>query len=268
MGTDMETSASLDKKKSTPIYQQLAELIKAQIKNGYLEEGEMIPSEHQLAKRHDISRMTARRAIDVLVSEGFVVRQPGKGTFVKEDKVPMPPYSRFSFSRQLHSTGHSITTKVLTREILVPTPHISNLLRLDPSDHIIYIKRLRYVDQIPTVVHETSLCQDGFESLLTAPLEVRSMTDLIEEIAGERIVNSKDAIEALAADKNTADLLSIEAGSPLLVLNGLGLFSDERPIRVTSSIFRGDRLRFTLGENMELIPQVVKANVISQIEGS
>jgi GntR family transcriptional regulator len=81
------------------------------------------------------------------------------------------------------------------------------------------------------------------------------MTDLVEEIAGERFVYSQDSIEASLADEVEADLLGIEIEAPVLVLNGLAYFVNNRPARKTKSIFRGDRFKFILGEPKHLMPK-------------
>jgi len=67
----------------SPIYEQLAARIRKLISEGDYQAGQMLGSEHELARRENISRMTVRRASEMLVHEGLLERRPGKGLFVR-----------------------------------------------------------------------------------------------------------------------------------------------------------------------------------------
>ena len=66
-----------------PLYVQLKEIIKQQIAEGILKEGDSLPSERELCKIYNISHITVRQALVELTKEGFLFRVPGRGTFVK-----------------------------------------------------------------------------------------------------------------------------------------------------------------------------------------
>lgn len=70
-------------KRANPLYLQLKERIRFQISSVRLKPNEKVPSIRDLADRHDVSEITARRAITDLVSEGYLYARHGKGTFVK-----------------------------------------------------------------------------------------------------------------------------------------------------------------------------------------
>ena len=65
-----------------PIYEQIANQVKALIISGALQEGEMLPSMRLLAKELRISVITTKRAYEELEQEGFIISQTGKGSFV------------------------------------------------------------------------------------------------------------------------------------------------------------------------------------------
>ena len=69
---------------ATPVYRQLADLIRGQIESGELASGSPVPSESSLMQAHGISRDSVRKAMDVLRDEGLVVTVQGKGTYVAE----------------------------------------------------------------------------------------------------------------------------------------------------------------------------------------
>lgn len=78
---------TLDEGSSTPLYAQLRELLKSQIEDGSFAPGERIPSEDKLNGLYGVSRITIRRALQELADDGYLVKCPGKGTYVGE-RIP------------------------------------------------------------------------------------------------------------------------------------------------------------------------------------
>jgi DNA-binding GntR family transcriptional regulator len=77
-------SVTVDHRNPTPLYQQLAAILREQIKSGKLAPGAPIPSETDLQQVHEVSRVTARKAVAVLRDDGLVITLPQRGTFVAE----------------------------------------------------------------------------------------------------------------------------------------------------------------------------------------
>ncbi len=74
---------SVDHDAETPLWQQLANILRAQIESGELPPGRIMPSESTLMQEHGLARGTVRKAVDALVQEGLVNRVQGRGTFVR-----------------------------------------------------------------------------------------------------------------------------------------------------------------------------------------
>ena len=72
---------TVDQRDPTPLYQQLAAILRAQIKSGQL--GDKLPSESYLQQEHGVSRGTVRRAIEILTAEGLVYTIGARGTFIR-----------------------------------------------------------------------------------------------------------------------------------------------------------------------------------------
>ena len=75
---------TVDHEAETPLWQQLASILRMQIQSGELPPGRVIPSESTLMQQHGLARGTVRKAIDALVEEGLVNRIQGRGTFVRQ----------------------------------------------------------------------------------------------------------------------------------------------------------------------------------------
>lgn len=75
----------LNRQSPIPLYYQLKEILLDLIKSGELEEGRL-PTEEELCKKYSVSRGTVRKALAELESEGFIVTEPGRGTFLLKPK--------------------------------------------------------------------------------------------------------------------------------------------------------------------------------------
>lgn len=237
---------ALDKTSAQPLYVQLEDLIRSWIESGKLSPGDRIPSELELAETHAISRMTVRRAIDVLVMEGILFRQPGKGTFVAEPKMPWPGPTVFSFSTVMRGLGLSVSTQVLDLK-LVPAPlRVARDLQLSPQEQVVLLRRLRFVENEPMAIHTSYIPGNYFPALLDEDLTSKPLNKVMEEVSGLRIVASHDYVEATMARPDEAALLEIREGAPVLLVRGIVYSEQGLPVRATKALFRGDHFRFYL----------------------
>lgn len=234
---------ALDKKSAQHLYLQLQRLIRSQIDHGTLNPGDRTPSELELARTHAISRMTARRAIDELVMDGTLVRKPGKGTFVAKDK--MPAASIFSsFSTTMRSLGLAVTSKVLDlRLVSVPETVMHDLELTEPED-VVFLRRIRYVENEPMAVHISYMLSHYFARILDADLSERPLSAVMEEASGLHIAASRDYVEAAPARAEEAALLDIRKGAPVLLVRGVAYTREGTPMRSSTAVYRADRFRF------------------------
>ena len=101
-----------------PLYQQLYDLLLDQIRSGVYPPGSKIPSEEELCKTYDLSRVTVRNALGRLVDDNILVKRHGKGTFVATPVFTESAYANGSFTKSCEqmgatpSTGNLPSTKV------------------------------------------------------------------------------------------------------------------------------------------------------------
>jgi len=237
----------LDKASAQPLYQQLEEYLRSQIDTGKLHPGDRIPGELELAESYGISRMTARRAIDAMVLDGTLFRQPGKGTFVAKRKVPYAPASLLSFSTAIRALGLAIRTETLDARRIPAPPAVARDLQLAEGEDVIFVKRLRFVEEEPVAIHNSYLPATYFAPILHEDLTQRPLNEMMYKVSGLLIVSSRDYAEAVLARPEEATLLRIRKGAPLFLLRGIGSSADGLPLRSTKAIYRGDRFRFSVG---------------------
>src|SRR6185312_4672513 len=98
---------------ATARYLQVKKFVLARISAGTLAVGDRVPSENELVRELDVSRMTANRALRELAAEGVLVRVAGVGTFVAEQRVQAHPLEVRNIADEIRSRGHQHTAKVI-----------------------------------------------------------------------------------------------------------------------------------------------------------
>src|SRR6056297_2494650 len=99
---------NINKMSVVPIYHQIKEQIQNLIDENELESGDYLPSENELSSYFDISRMTARNAIEELVKQGLAKRERGKGTIVSLPKIDQSLMEIKSFTSAMNEKGYKI----------------------------------------------------------------------------------------------------------------------------------------------------------------
>lgn len=239
----------LDAQNPIPLYFQLKSIIENQIISGELKPGERIPSENTLCEQYQISRTTARQAITELVNSGKVVRAQGRGSYVAEYPNNKLLYRLTGFSADMKKQGFLPSSTMLEFKVMLPTPDIARMLRINPSDAIIYINRLRLIDGHPMGVEYTHMPFNRFPGLMDEDLEKNSLYETL--INKFNTVPSRITInlEAVVNDQKLCNLLRIKKEIPLLRITDITFDQNERLIEYSTSIYRGDRYSFQVEIN-------------------
>jgi GntR family transcriptional regulator len=225
-----------------PHYVRIADWLRQHIDSGELAPLARVPSEVELTRQFSVSRETVRSAMDRLVTDGYLFRRAGKGTFVAARRIEHTGSTQTSLSATLDCAGFVHSTRVLTARLMPADHHVARALRLSAGSTVVCIRRLRLVQGDAVALHTTCLAEayrDILEQDLTGSLQA------LLTAVGVPIVTSRDTLQAVHADADEARLLGISAGSPLLRLEGVGLDHYGRPLRHTDSLHRGDRFQIS-----------------------
>ena len=174
---------------ATPLYQQIYDDLKAAIKGGTYKNGDRIPSEAELSQSYGVSRITVRRAIEDLCSDGFLVKMQGRGTFVGARHISRQ-LSRTrdisTFTRMCQEIGARPGARVIDRQITPGRPDELEFFGLAEGALMLLVRRVRSADGLPVCDERVILPYDWAPDLLTEPLEDASMFDAIERMLGRR----------------------------------------------------------------------------------
>jgi len=138
-------------------YRDIADDIRQKIKNQEYTFGQKLPYEYVLCMSYHCNKETMKKALDILVKEGLIIRRRGAGTFVKDyDPAMDNPVSKFGRGLTAQYEGiKEVTSEVLEFEVVPADEHLSKKLQIDVGDFVYHIIRLRFLDKIPHLIDIT-----------------------------------------------------------------------------------------------------------------
>ena len=238
-------SHSIDRNSFVPFYIQVIDSLTEYIEFNDFPPGHQLPGEADLCKTFDVSRTVIRQALQELEYKGLIYREKGKGTFVSKPKIHEGLFQELTgFYQDMVAKGHRPRSDVLKQEKIQATKKIADYLDLSDDAVVIQIDRIRYVNHEPIVFVSTYLPFDLCPQLLEVDLTNQSLYAYLEKEHGLTIARGRRFLEAVIANQLEAELLQVDIGSPLLMLNSVSYLTDGRPIEYFHALHRGDRSRF------------------------
>ena len=128
--------ANMNPNSIVPLYVQVVECLKRDIENGVYNATGRIPTEAELAEQYKVSRITIRRAVDDLVSQGLVEKKQGKGTFICRQKFAKDIKNLQSFSEMCHHMNMKPGGQMLENKLVHADEKIRKQLNLEPGAYV------------------------------------------------------------------------------------------------------------------------------------
>lgn len=235
----------LQHKSVIPLYHQLKERLKDSISKGHWKSGDKIPSENQLMDQYQVSRNTAKKAIEELVQEGSLYRIQGKGTFVAKPKLQQSLMGFYSFSKVIKEKGMNPKDIILKISEVQPSSKVKEALQIKDDDMVIELQRLRCVDDEPYILESSYIPKNvvpNKEEL--KKLERLSLYDLLDQHFNVVVTRAKEAFEPVLIRADESWYLQTKEGLPALLLERTAFDANGLPVEFCRSIVRGDRCRF------------------------
>lgn len=236
----------IERSNHTPLYYQLADLLRKKIKKKILKPGDPIPSESELIIDSSISRGTVRQALQILTMEGLIERYPGRGSFVSHPKIDQDASRVIGFYTQaMLEAGKIPSAKILDVKEISASKIIRSKLKLNHKERIVNIKRLRSANDVPLAIESTNFINDVGRKLLNEDLR-DSIYGILQDKYGYVIFRSENSIRASIADSETASIFGINKNSAIFVIHRLVFLDDGNPFEYSEEIFRADRIKFSI----------------------
>lgn len=225
-----------------PRYQQLHRHIAEAITSGRLNADEQLPPERELAESVEVSRVTVRKAIAQLVSDGLIEQRRGAGSFVRAatPRLQQSLSSLVSFSENMQARGMQASSEVLFADLCTPTTTELMALGLSANDKVARIHRIRSADDCPMAVESSSIPQD----ILPNPRAVTSSLYAVLRQSGLAPTRAVQRVTATNLSPDDATKLRMPEGAAVLKIERTGYLDTGRPIEFTSGLYRSDHYDF------------------------
>jgi len=223
---------------STQVYARLRE----QIRDGRYGSGGKLPSEQELSGLFGVSRVTVREAIRMLQRDLLVESRHGRGHYVLGNPtlVKAPITQLQGVTDLMYGLGYSVETEVVGVDTR-PAGNVASQLELEPSDHVIYLERLRASQGTPMIYSV-----DVFPARFAGHADIDWSGSLLEvlERANVRIAYSQATIRAVTLDRAIARRARVSHTLPWVLLEQLNYTIEHRPVLYSLDYHRGDKFEF------------------------
>lgn len=225
-----------------PKYVQIADRLRKTVDEMYKEGKEKFLSDDELIKMFDVSRMTIRQAVQLLVEEGLLKRIQGRGTFiVRKEKLKTDIAKLDTFFRGWYLENFNV--KLLYRGS-VPCPEgIDVKLGVKPGEEVYQVKRLRLSEGIPIVIDNRYLLIKYGEQITDEEYVNYSFSHLFLNKFNMSLTEGEIEIEAILASQEISKILDVSVGSPILY-RSVDLKVKKGCVLTGASSYRGDMYKY------------------------
>lgn len=210
-----QVRAGLDRNVPVPLYHQLSMGIERAICDGRLPPGARLENELLLCQLLHLSRPTVRRAIQVLVDKGLLVRRKGIGTLVIQDQVGHSA-ELTSLYEDLDKSSGDPTTEVLLRRTMPVTRSLAQTLGLSADSEVFHLRRLRRSGGMTVAVLENYL-PIRFSDISDAALSAHGLYQLLRS-RGATLCLGHQSVRARGARADEGSVFGVPRGTPLLAV--------------------------------------------------
>lgn len=230
-----------DPDSSTPLYLQLGHKLAAAIHAGFWLADDPLPSERNLCEMLGVSRVTARKALDLLMADGLIVRRHGAGTYITP-KLEQPLNKLTNLSEMLKQRGFTPGSRWLKREVGIANAEEQLKLNLTAHSRVSRLQRVRTANGVVMALEETAL---PF-ALVADPFLVGDSLYEYMRVARLSVVRAIQNIAAINATQALSDLVGVAPGEAMLHLTRVGYLENGCPAELTHSWFRNDYYDFVV----------------------
>ena len=232
----------IDRSSYEPAYVQLVNILRQAIASGQYQAGDQLPTEAELCAAYDVSPMTVRRAIGMLLDRGAVSTTRGRGTFVQPLRLARATFDLSEFHNLL--ADEAVTAKMIEARVLPAGPRAAANLSVPDGTRVVSIRRILQRGDEPLIYHRESLVYDPTQPIVEAELDVTALRDMFEGGAGSGPKRGELILHASRLSETEAAQLALPAGTGAWVLEHLFYGYDERPLSWGRFICRSDLLQF------------------------
>jgi len=235
----------------SPLYLQIAGILRDRILRGAYRPNQQMPSESELMGAFDVSRITVRQALGNLQSEGLVFRIHGKGTYVSRPRAFQDLGSLQGFGTSMRQMGYDTHSKLLSVRTIAPPRHVRE--RIACGERVTELRRLRFLNRAPISLDVSFLPAEIGVRVARADLANRDVFAVLENDCQIVLGHAELRMCSLLATDELRGLLGVEDGAPVLFIERVIHTSAGAPLEYEELYYRGDAFQFKVRVDRQAI---------------
>jgi GntR family transcriptional regulator len=236
----MATEKTKKKNKSTQVIESLRELIN----QPGSKHGDILPSERELGERFNVSRITIRKAMSELESEGLIYRIQGKGAFICIEKIPQNLTLLTSYSEDMRDRKLNPDSLILVIDAIIANSYISNKLQIQTNDPAYVLRRLRLADGVPMAIENCYMRNEVGAIIADTITNGASLYELFTTKCGIKLNNAFQTIEVACLTNWEKRLLGNDSPTSALLTKRQTFDINGEVVEYVESKYRSDRYLF------------------------
>ena len=233
-------------KQGIPRHTQITRWLRDQIETGEYGLDDKLPSENELAKKFDVSRVTIRRALQSLENDEIIYRCQGLGSFVKDDRTPHKLVRLTDFNEDMAKAGLDASSKVTLFESVDAPQWLGDILNVESGNKVIRIDRLRLGDGEPIAFDSTWLPILYGQLLNKDALQESTIYKQLEENYDIPVIRGCYRMSAELANEELAGHLNVPVRSALFLIDRISFTIGEKPVYYQKRYYRNDRVKYQM----------------------
>ncbi|MGL5057569.1 MAG: GntR family transcriptional regulator [Fusobacteriaceae bacterium] len=207
-----------------PRYIAIAKELEEKILNNVYKKNERLPAERVLAEEYNVTRVTVRNAIDYLVLKGLLEKRVGSGNYIKKNTLNLNISEQLSFSEKSHFLNQTPHTDVIEFKEIYADSKLIEIFNCKSDEIFFFIKRVRYLDDIPANLENTYLPKKLFPEL-SKDIMLGSKYDFVERTLS--IKESYNKITPILPDKDLVKIFDLKESEPIFYKTSIGISKDD-----------------------------------------
>lgn len=235
---------------ASPKYHTIRMSIQNSIKSGTLQAGDMIPTEKELIDTFNVSRITVRKALDLLENEGYIVRVQGKGTFVKDRNEQLEDESYQNIngcSELIRYQKMTPQRNLIKKEVIKADRELAEQFGIEEGEPALLFQRIYTADGVPAIFASSLINLKHLPNFEKYDTINYSMVEIIKDEYKITIQKGPKLIKAVEADEEMAEYLQVEKNYPLLQMKAAryALVNDKIcMIEKLTMVYRTDKIYY------------------------
>ena len=227
------------------LHHQIKEDLFLKLRSGGWPPGSELPSEQALCEHYRVSRGTLRRAVSDLVTEGYVERHRGRGTFVSRPKLEsgvVSAYNRFSVVGPVLDAG----CLVLSCRKVKANKHVASVMQRAVGEPVWHLERVRFTQGQPVSIQTSYLPVVMCANLSRQHLDSRHLVDVLRDVYGIHLGSAVEYLEPTVADGYAAKHLGLRVKAPLFQIERTTFTMTGEVVEYRHAVLRGDVYRYRI----------------------